>query len=68
MLSHTEPLFKELKLLKITDIFTLTKLKFAHKFVNNKLPIVIMGLPYLQQKQHGRNTRVHVVESSLLTE
>ena len=48
--AHTEPLFKELKLLKIKDIFTLAKLKFAHKFINNKLRDKLMGIPFLLKK------------------
>jgi len=36
--AHTDPLFKKLKLLKITDIRKLQELKFYHKQQNNKLP------------------------------
>ena len=36
--SHTEPLFKKLKLLKLTDIFNCQQIKFYHKYLNNKLP------------------------------
>ena len=37
--SHTEPLFKELKLLKIFDIFKIQCMKFWYKFKNKTLPI-----------------------------
>ncbi len=36
--AHTEPIFKKLNILKISDIFTLHQLKFYHKHMNNKLP------------------------------
>lgn len=36
--SHTEPLFKKMKLLKISDIFRLKCLKFWYKSVNKTLP------------------------------
>ncbi len=36
--THTEPIFKEPKLLKVEDILKLQELKFYYKFKNNKLP------------------------------
>ena len=36
--AHTEPLLKDLSLLKIKDMFTLSILKFYHKLKNNNLP------------------------------
>ena len=36
--SHTELLFKKLKLLKLTDIFNCQQIKIYHKYLNNKLP------------------------------
>ncbi len=44
--AHTEPLFKELKLLKIIDIFKLQELKFYYKYNNNKLPHYLQSLPF----------------------
>ena len=38
-ISHTEPLFKKLKLLKLIDIFKCQQIKFSHKYLNNKLPM-----------------------------
>ncbi len=43
--AHTEPLFKELKLLKVTDILRLHELKFYYKYKNNKLPHYLQNLP-----------------------
>ena len=37
-LIDTNPIFKELKLLKIKDIFYLNINKFIHKFINKKAP------------------------------
>ena len=37
-IAHTEPIFKRLKLLKITDIFTLSVWKFYYKLMNDLLP------------------------------
>ena len=36
--AHTEPLFKQLYLLKVKDIFDVQCMKFWYKFVNKKLP------------------------------
>ena len=37
-LAHTEPHFKQLRLLKVEDIFSLNILKFLHKLAHNTLP------------------------------
>ena len=36
--SHTEPMFKEKRLLNLADMFILNKLKFLHKLFHNNLP------------------------------
>ena len=36
--AHTEPLFKQLHLLKVKDTFEIQCLKFWYKYMNNKLP------------------------------
>ncbi len=36
--AHTEPIFKELKLLKLEDILKLQELRLYYKYKNNKLP------------------------------
>ena len=36
--SHTDPLFKNLNILKASDLFNLSHLKLYHKFINSKLP------------------------------
>ncbi len=50
-----EPLFKQLKLLKIIDIFKLQKLKFYYKYKNNKLPQYLQSLPF----HHSTETHDH---------
>ena len=37
-ISHSEPIFKNLKLLNMDDLFTLKKIKFLHKLAHNTLP------------------------------
>ncbi len=44
--AHTEPLFKQLKLFKIIDIFKLQELKFYYKYKNNKLLYYLQSLPF----------------------
>ena len=39
-LAHTEPLFKNLNILKVEDIFRLQQPKFHHQFINVTLPII----------------------------
>ncbi len=51
--AHTEPIFKELKLLKLEDILKLQELKLYYKYKNNKLP------HYLQNLSFQRNTKSH---------
>ena len=63
--AHTEPIFKELKLLKVTDIFTLTKLKFAHKYINDNLPYAHMKIPYLIKIKHSGRFLINRVYSTL---
>ena len=67
--SHTEPLLKELNLLKAADTFKLSKLKFYHKFLNNKQPNYLQNLPLTTNNNiHNHNTRhsqsIHVVRVS----
>ena len=42
ILDHTEPLLKDLGLLKVGDIFKLRLLKFYYKLVNNEVPPYFM--------------------------
>ena len=51
--SHTNPLFKKLKILKIHDILHLNQLKFYNKLLNNQLP------EYLDSFNMPRNCTYH---------
>ena len=56
--AHSEPIFKALKLLKIEDIFCQSKLKFYHKFSNDKLPPTFNYLDFNSSKSiHIHDTR-----------
>ncbi len=44
--AHTEPIFKELKLLKVKDILKLQEFKFYFKYNNWKLPYYLQSLPF----------------------
>ena len=37
-LAHTDPLFKQSRILKISDMHTLAQLKFSYKLIHNDLP------------------------------
>ena len=42
--AHTEPLVKQLNLLKVKDIFELSALKLFYKLKKNYLPVYITGM------------------------
>lgn len=51
--SHTEPIFKKLNLLKITDLSALQELKFAFRLENGMLPY------YFRVSMHTRHSEIH---------
>ena len=53
--AHTDPLFKELKILKLNDMFQLQCLKFYHKSLNNKLPCYFHE--FISRNTHRHNKR-----------
>ena len=55
--SHTEPIFKELNILKITDIFKIQCMKFWYKFKNNTLPSFFQSFFTYNYEVHDINTR-----------
>ncbi len=56
--AHTEPFFKELKLLKVKDILWLQELIFYYKYKNHKLPHYLKNLPlYSNMETHNYATR-----------
>ena len=57
-ISHTEPIFKELRLLKLEDIHKIIMLKFYHKLVNNKVPEYFTKMPLKSMNEiHQHFTR-----------
>ena len=55
--AHTDPLFKKLNLLKITDIYKLTALKFYYKFKNDLLPQSFLNIFTQNYPTHSYTTR-----------
>ena len=56
--AHSEPLFKRLGLLTITDMLKHNALKFYYKLKNKRVPAYFKNFRILTQEEiHGRNTR-----------
>lgn len=56
--AHSEPLFKELRILKIRDLFNLNVLKFYYKFVKGNVPEYFKSFVINEQNEiHDYNTR-----------
>ncbi len=56
--AHTEPIFKQLKLLKVQDILKQQELKFYYKYKHGMLPVYLQNLPFFTNAaQHTYNTR-----------
>ena len=56
--AHTNPIFKGLQLLKISDLCALQELKFAYKFENRTLPHYFLSLQYNRHSdRHNYETR-----------
>ena len=48
--AHTEPLFKKLKILNVTDMLKLHELKLYYKYVHTTLPVYLQNLPFILNK------------------
>jgi hypothetical protein len=56
--AHTEPLFKQSRILKIEDLIKLNSLKFYHKYIQNKLPSYFVSYQLTAQRYlHNHDTR-----------
>ena len=56
--AHTEPIFKMLQLLKVTDILRQQELKLYYKFKQGNLPIYHLQMPFNENTStHNHNTR-----------
>ncbi len=53
--AHTDPLFKKFKMLKVTDIHTLCKLKLFFKLENNQLPPYFWHYMFTANRTATRN-------------
>ena len=59
-IAHSEPLLKELNLLRVIDIMDLKLIKFLHKLYDNKLPIYFNEyMTYLEARETKYNLRPH---------
>ena len=59
--AHTDPLFKQSRILKLPHILQLQELKFYHKYINKKLPAYLQSIPLKQNKRfHEHLTRSHL--------
>ena len=59
---------KELKLLKVEDMFSLNILKFVHKLAHNNLPTYFeLYRPYLQETITPYNLRSHLLPAPSIT-
>ena len=57
--AHTEPFFKELKLLEVKDIFDVQCMKFWYKFTNGLLPKCFRCMFRYNHEIHDIETRSH---------
>jgi len=56
--AHSEPILKNLNLLKFPDIFNLHKIKFYYKYLKNDLPIYFLDFEFKENKNiHLHDTR-----------
>ena len=66
--AHTEPLFKKLDLLTITDMLKHNTLKFYYKLKHNQVPHYFQKYKMLTQAEiHGRNTRYNYLVPTNIT-
>ena len=57
-ISHTEPLYKQLSLLKVDEILKLQQLKFYYKYLHNDLPRYLQNWRFVfKYEVHGHDTR-----------
>lgn len=56
--SHTDPLFRKCKILKINDLYEQQIVIFMHDYCTNKLPISFNGIYFMNNgTEHNRSTR-----------
>ena len=65
--SHTNPLFIDLKLLKVRDIIKLNQLKLVYEFYNNALPTDLHNLFNFNCDIHKTNLELNSVVNNICT-
>ena len=67
--AHTDPQFKEYRILKLLHILQLQELKFYHKYINKKLPAYLQSIPLKQNKSFQEHlTRSHLKLQEQITD
>ena len=61
-ISHSEPIFKNLKLLNLDDIFNLKKFQFLHKLAHNTLPTYFNSYRQFFIKNTAYHLRNHALQ------
>ena len=57
--AHTQPLFKQFRILKLSDVLILQTMKVYHKFRNKELPVYMKNWPLIINNEiHQYNTRI----------
>ena len=56
--AHSEPLFKQLNILTVSDLFRISCLSFLYKFINQELPEYLLSFRFLAHSNvHRHHTR-----------
>ena len=64
---HTDPLFKQLNLLKVKDIFDLNAMNFFYKLNQNCLPVYVTDMFQDFSREHDHNTRQSLVLNNVFS-
>ena len=56
--AHTGPLFKQLNLLKLSDIFKTRQIRFYFRYINNSLPVYFKDIFATISQFHTHKTRI----------
>jgi hypothetical protein len=73
-ISHTEPLFKTLFMLKLDDLYRINILKFYHKLINNNLPSNFnsynetINIPHIPHNIRSQRLRLPIIKHEFAKE
>ena len=65
--THTEPLFKKLRILKFEDIITTKLYKFYYRYAANSLPYYFLESSYIEKLVHRYETRNDLIKIPLIS-